>query len=100
MDIAYFLLLALAPLVGAALGVVLGRLAVLREIRDLQYGLAQCEARLISEVKRRAADTRWRQDEPADVEAQVKELRDLVTGQEDERGFVKGKEGGIYRGPR
>ena len=73
-----------------------------RALRNMQHDLAVVEDRLLREVKRRAAETRWSEEgaaPPADVEGAIKEIRRLAVGQVDDRGFLQGKEGGVY-GPR
>lgn len=73
-----------------------------REIRELQIDVERLHGDLIREIRKRAADTRWERDnerkEPPTGE-QVEQLRDLVIG-EERSGFVRGKEGGVFRGTR
>jgi len=72
-----------------------------RRLRDCQYDIAAVDDRLLREVKKRAAEERWSKEPaapPADVDEAVKEIRGLVVGTVDEKGFLHGKEGGVRRG--
>ena len=59
-------------LVGAA-ALYLGTSLLRREVRELQYGLADLEDRLVREVKKRAAAARW--EEPPGPETVKEELQ-------------------------
>jgi len=67
-------------LVGAAVSFLVGfagsyvqALLLRRDVRELQYGLADLEDRLIREVKKRASAVRW--DAPPEPEGVKEELR-------------------------
>ncbi len=69
-----FFLLTFAPGASFLLGLYLGSWYLRRAVRELQYGLADLEDRLIREVKRRAVATRW-EVEAADKEKLSEELK-------------------------
>jgi len=96
-------LLLVALPVAAALGTLyLGSAYVRRELGQLRYDLAIVEDRLLREVKRRAAEARWNEEgagPPADVNAAIAEIRKLAIGEQDSKGWLQGKEGGVQRGP-
>lgn len=54
-----------AGLLGAAGGVYLSTFVLRRAVREVQYGLADLEDRLVREVKKRAAAARW-EEPPAE----------------------------------
>ncbi len=76
MELIWILLAASAGLAAGCAGLYVGSTLLRRTIRELQYGLADLEDRLVREVKKRAAAARWEQgEEPADLEAAKKELK-------------------------
>lgn len=71
-----------------------------RRVRAVEYGLADLEGELLSEKRKRAADSRWKEKEVAepsqdDLEALEKHVVGSLQGN-----FLRGKEGGVFRGPR
>ncbi len=76
MEIGWILIVLGAAMVGAGAGVYATTTLQRRAVRELQYGLADLEDRLVREVKKRAAAARWEQgEEPADLEAAKQELK-------------------------
>lgn len=76
MDLVWILLAAAGGLAAGCAGLYVGTTLLRRTVRELQYGLADLEDRLVREVKKRAAAARWEQgEEPADPEALKQELR-------------------------
>ena len=89
-------LLILAPGASFLVGLYLGSWYLRREVRELQYGLADLEDRLLREVKRRAATMRWdAEGEPAklkdELESHLKGTGFLTPGE-----FVRKKWGGRH----
>jgi len=75
-EIGWILLVLGAACLGAAAGLYAGATLLRRAVRELQYGLADLEDRLVREVKKRAAMARWEAgDEPADPAALKDELK-------------------------
>jgi hypothetical protein len=100
LDALYLLLYVVGPLLGALTGVVFGGRLALYRVKELEYGLAALEERLIREVKKRAAEASVvaRQEPPPNVEEAVSEIRRLAVGTVDDQGWLHGKEGGVKRG--
>lgn len=94
-----FLLVGLSGL-GFLIGLYLGSWYLRRAVRELQYGLAALEDRLIREVKRRAVRDRWDREENQDVmdpAAAVAEMKArLGPGFLSPVEFVKKKWGGRH----
>jgi len=59
MEWVWILLVPLAGLMGVSVGLYAGTSLLRRSVRELQYGLADLEDRLVREVKKRAAAARW-----------------------------------------
>lgn len=73
-----------------------------RAIRELQLDVASLHSDLVREAKKRGALARWDRDsegKESPTDEQIEQLRDLVVG-EERHGFTRGKEGGVFRGPR
>lgn len=98
MELTSLVLLVVLPAAGAILGLALGRWLYLRALRELQYGLADLEDRLIREVKKRAAQDRWDKTgpDPAEVRALEGELAKGLLPPDE---FIRRKQAMIY-GPR
>lgn len=98
----YDAILVCLAIVGGYAGYRIGAWSVYRRLKDLALDLAAVEDRLLREAKRRGALERWEREEakeaPTPAEA-ANELRNLIVGHDD-GGFIRGKEGGVYRGPR
>lgn len=76
MEVGWILLVLGAASVGAAAGLYAGASLLRRAVRELQYGLADLEDRLVREVKKRAALARWDAgEEPAQPSALKEELK-------------------------
>lgn len=81
------------------IGLYLGSWYLRRAVRELQYGLAALEDRLVREVKRRAVRDRWDREGDQDLEpaAAVEEMkRTLPPGFLSPVDFVKKKWGGRH----
>jgi len=75
-EVGWILLVLGAACLGAAAGLYAGATLLRRTVRELQYGLADLEDRLVREVKKRAAAARWEAgDEPVDPAALKDELK-------------------------
>lgn len=73
MDVIWILLAGAAGLMGAAAGLYAGSWFLRRTVRELQYGLADLEDRLVREVKKRAAAARWEgEPDPAELKEELK----------------------------
>ena len=98
MDILSLLALLFVPAAGAIGGVALGWWFYRSAVRELQYGLAVAEDRLLREVKRRVAQDRWDkgQPEPAELRALEGELTKGLLPPDE---FIRRKQRLIY-GPR
>lgn len=97
MDLAFFLLW-LAPGGSFLLGLYLGSWYLRRNVRELTYAVADLEDRLIREVKKRAASSRWEGE--ADL---TKELTNSYQAQApdpklDRQEFIRRKWGGRMKG--
>lgn len=76
MDVIWILLALVASLLSGGAGIYGASWLLRRQVRELQYGLADLEDRLVREVKKRAAAARWEAgDEPPDLEAAKTELK-------------------------
>lgn len=76
MEVIWILLAAGAGLAAGCTGLYVGTTLLRRTVRELQYGLADLEDRLVREVKKRAALARWDAgDAPDDPETLKDELK-------------------------
>lgn len=97
MDVIWILLAAGVGLLAGTAGLYVGTALLRRSVRELQYGLADLEDRLVREVKKRAAAARWEAgEEPADPAALKEEVR---TGFLSPAEFARRKRERRIRGP-
>lgn len=76
MDVIWILLALLACMLSGGAGIYGSSWLLRRQVRELQYGLADLEDRLVREVKKRAAAARWEQgEEPIGPDALKEELK-------------------------